>query len=559
MLSPRRAAIAGQWVLLGVAVGIACGLASALFLTALERVTHFRSGHEGIVYWLPLAGLVIGALYSWLGAPIKGGYNLVLDTLHTDGKQVPLRMAPMVLVGTVLTHLFGGSAGREGTAVQMGASLADGIAHALGLKGHTRRQILAAGIAGGFGSVFGTPIAGTMFALEVLSLGRIEYDALLPALVAAVIGDLTTRALGVTHTPYPRPAALDLTPAIFGKWIVFGLLVGLVTLVFVELLHRLKKLLEHRVKMLPLRMMVGGIAVVAMWKISGTSDYLGLGVPTILRAFTDADLPRAAFAWKLVFTAVTLGAGFLGGEVTPLFFVGAALGNVLARALGLPIDLGAGIGLAAVFGAAANTPIALSIMAVELLGSNVFPHVVIVAVVAYIASGHRGIYPSQRIGRAKLASRRHDEVPLRDWGAGQDDHVAESLRFGAPSRLPPAEAGAAPASARSTGRAEGRHGVEEAMSHEEASPDDRLGEHGPGGGRERAGRGPALPHLCGVLAALAVLALPLRDAGGQRRRLLPHRVHQPRRPDDHAHQREHAALPHRRRHGRVDHVQQLQP
>ncbi len=338
MLSPRRAAIAGQWVLLGAAVGVACGLASAFFLTALEWVTHFRTGHEGIVYWLPVAGLVIGVLYSWLGGSIKGGYNLVLDTLHTNGKQVPLRMAPMVLIGTVLTHLFGGSAGREGTAVQMGASLADGIAHALGLKGHTRRQLLAAGIAGGFGSVFGTPIAGTMFALEVVCLGRIEYDALLPALVAAVIGDLTTRAVGVKHTPYPQPAALALTPAIFGKWIVFGLVVGLVTMIFVELLHRLKKVLEKRVALLPLRMMIGGIAVVAMWKIVGTSDYLGLGVPTILRSFTDPDLPRAAFAWKLVFTAVTLGAGFLGGEVTPLFFVGAALGNVLARALGLPIE-----------------------------------------------------------------------------------------------------------------------------------------------------------------------------------------------------------------------------
>ena len=439
MLSARRALIAGQWVLLGAAVGIACGLASALFLTALERVTRFRTGHEAIVYSLPLAGLVIGVLYSWLGAPIRGGYNLVLDTLHTDGKQVPVRMAPMVLVGTVLTHLFGGSAGREGTAVQMGASLADGIAHALGLRGHTRRQILAAGIAGGFGSVFGTPIAGAMFALEVLTVGRIEYDALLPALVAAVIGDLTTRALGVAHTPYPRPAALELSPAIFGKWIVFGLLVGLVTLVFVELLHRLKKLLEARVKALPVRMMIGGVAVVLMWKIAGTSDYLGLGVPTILRSFTDPDLPRAAFAWKLVFTAVTVGSGFLGGEVTPLFFVGAALGNVLARLLGLPIDLGAGIGLAAVFGAAANTPIALSIMAVELLGSAVFPHVVIVAVVAYLASGHRSIYPSQRIGRAKLANKRHEEVPLRDWNADHDEDATESLRFLAPEGPPPSK------------------------------------------------------------------------------------------------------------------------
>jgi H+/Cl- antiporter ClcA len=432
VISWRRAIIAGQWILLGGVVGVVCGVASAIFLIALDRATHFRVDHEIIVYSLPVAGLAIGALYSWLGEPIRGGYNLVLDTLHTDGKQVPLRMAPMVLVGTVLTHLFGGSAGREGTAVQMGASLADALAHGLGLKAHSRRQVLAAGIAGGFGSVFGTPIAGTLFALEVLRVGRIEYDALLPALVAAVIGDVTTRGLGVVHTPYPRVLALNMSPAVFGKWILFGLLVGVVTLIFVELLRRLKKLLERRLPHLPVRMMVGGIAVVAMWKIAGTSDYLGLGVPTIVRAFVDPHLPWGAFAWKLVFTAVTLGSGFLGGEVTPLFFVGAALGNVLARLLGLPLDLGAGMGLAAVFGAAANTPIALSIMAVELLGSNVFPHVVIVAVVAYLASGHRGIYPAQLVGRAKLAGKRHDEVPLRDWNSDHDDELVESLRLGAP-------------------------------------------------------------------------------------------------------------------------------
>jgi H+/Cl- antiporter ClcA len=328
----------------------------------------------------------------------------------------------------------------------MGASLADAIAHSLRLRGHTRRQILAAGIAGGFGSVFGTPIAGAIFGLEVVCVGRIEYDALLPALVASVIGDVTTRALGVQHTVYPMPAPLRMTPAVFGKWIVFGVAAGLVTVAFVELLHRVKKLLEARIPRLPLRMMAGGLAVVAMWRLVGTSDYLGLGVPTIVRAFGDPHLPWTAFAWKLVFTAVTLGSGFLGGEVTPLFFVGAALGNVLGRLLGLPLDLAAGIGLASVFGAAANTPLALSIMAVELLGSGVFPHVVVVAVVAYIASGHRSIYPAQRVGRAKLASRAHGEVPLRDWDSAKDEEVAESLRF---LRAAPTDDAPAPASSTS--------------------------------------------------------------------------------------------------------------
>ena len=156
-------------------------------------------------------------IYDRFGKPIKGGNNLVIDTAHEDSPQLPLRMGPMVFLGTVLTHLFGGSAGREGTAVQMGASLADLISHRFGLKKETRRQLLAAGIAGGFGSVFGTPIAGAVFGLEVVSVGRMEYDALFPALVAAVVGDLVTRALGLDHSVYPAPAALGLTPLLLAK------------------------------------------------------------------------------------------------------------------------------------------------------------------------------------------------------------------------------------------------------------------------------------------------------------------------------------------------------
>lgn len=404
----------GEWLFLGALVGLGCGVASAIFLRALEAATGLRHAHEQIVYTLPLAGLVIGALYDRFGKPIKGGNNLVIDTVHEDSAQIPLRLGPMVLVGTVLTHLFGGSAGREGTAVQMGASFADFVAHRFGVTRETRRQILAAGIAGGFGSVFGTPIAGTLFGLEVVCIGRMEYDALFPALVASVVGDLVTRRLGVAHTAYPSPAPLALSPLVLAKWAAFALAVALTSIAFVELTHGLKKLLERHVPRPPLRMMLGGAVVVGMWKLAGTSDYLGLGVPVIVRAFSDPGLPLYAFAAKLVFTSVTLSAGFLGGEVTPLFFVGATLGNALGRGLGLPIDLAAGVGLAALFGAAANTPLALSVMAVELLGASVAPHVVIVSVVAYLLSGHRGIYPAQRLARRK-SGEAIGIVPLREY------------------------------------------------------------------------------------------------------------------------------------------------
>jgi H+/Cl- antiporter ClcA len=410
----KRLATLTQWTALGALVGVVCGLASALFLALLDRATDFRTGHERVVFLLPLAGFLLGAVYERLGQPIKGGSNLVIDAIHDDGPEIPLRMAPMVLLGTVLTHLFGGSAGREGTAVQMGASLTDWLSHRLRLDRATRRRMLAAGVAGGFGSVFGTPVAGAVFGLEFVVLGRVEYDALIPALIASVIGDLVTRSLGITHTPYPTVAALALTPWVIAKWLVFAAAVAATSATFIEMTHAIKKRGETLVPRLPVRMTLGGLAVIALWKLTGTSDYLGLGVPTIVRAFEAPTIAPWAFALKLLFTAVTLGAGFLGGEVTPLFFVGAALGATLSSVLHLPLALSAAVGMAAVFACASNAPIALSIMAVELMGAHVLPHVLIVCAVAYVLSGHRSIYPSQRLVREKTGSMLAEPTAVRD-------------------------------------------------------------------------------------------------------------------------------------------------
>jgi H+/Cl- antiporter ClcA len=414
---PRaRLTILAQWLGLGSGVGVIAGAASALFLWLLDEVTHFRGSHEWIVFLLPAAGLGIGSFYERFGQSIKGGNNLVIDTIHDQGPELPLRMAPMVLIGTLLTHLFGGSAGREGTAVQMGASLADWVSHRLRLPPALRIDVLAAGVAGGFGSVFGTPIAGTLFGLEFVVLGRIEYRALVPALAAALTGDLTTRALGIGHTPYPAAPVLGLSLGVLARWALFAAAIALTGVVFVELLHVLKRAGERYLPRLGWRMAAGGALVVLAWQAIGTSDYLGLGVPTIVRAFVDPGLPEAAFAAKLGFTVLTLGAGFLGGEVTPLFFIGATLGNALAKLLGLPLELGAGVGLAALFAVCSNTPLALSLMAVELLGAGALPHVLIVSVLAYVLVGHRGIYPAQRLLRAKSGALLPAAHALRDAG-----------------------------------------------------------------------------------------------------------------------------------------------
>lgn len=402
-------------LLLALPVGVLCGAASALFLWLLEEATDFRVAHRAWVYALPLAGLAIGFGYDRFGRAVQAGNNLVLDRVVEGGPQVPTRMAPLVMVGTILTHLFGGSAGREGTAVQMGASLADWVSHGLRVSSEARQLLLMAGMAGGFGSVFGTPWAGALFGIEVAVIGRLQLRAALPALVASFVGDFVTRALGVGHAVYPQLSSVTLDLKLAGKWVLFSIALALATVTFIELTHAIKTSSARVLPPLPLRMFVGGVLVVGMWTVTGGDDYLGLGVPTILRAFSDPTLAAEAFALKLVFTAVTIGFGFIGGEVTPLFFVGAALGSVMARTLDVPLALGATVGLAAVFGSAANTPLALSVMAAELVGVHALPHALLVCALTFLLTGHRGIYTAQRVARSKIGRPLSVPVALRDW------------------------------------------------------------------------------------------------------------------------------------------------
>ena len=400
LMHRRHLLTLAQWIGLGAIVGVLCGASSALFLYFLGWVTDFRSGHELIVYALPAAGLAIGWFFERFGRSILSGSNLIIDTIHDNGPQIPVRMAPMVLLGSVLTHLFGGSVGREGVAVQMGASLTDAVCHRLKLTPEMRRQLLIAGVAGGVGSVIGAPIAGAIFGMEFMSLGGMTFGALLPALIASVTGDWTTRALGIHRTVFPSPMHLDLTPILILKWLLFAIAVAAVSIAFIEATKGLKRIADKYAIRLPVRMFIAGVLIVVLWQLAGTSDYLGLGIPGILRAFADPQLPVIAFAAKLVFTVVAIGSGYPGGEVVPLFFIGASLGNVMARMLGVPLDMGAGIGMAAVFAASANAPLALSVMAMELLGFPMFPHVAIVCFLAFVLSGRRSIYSSQVKKRA---------------------------------------------------------------------------------------------------------------------------------------------------------------
>jgi H+/Cl- antiporter ClcA len=325
-------------------------------------------------------------------------------------------MAPLILVSTVVTHLFGGSAGREGTAVQLGGSLASGVGKLFRLNAADVRILLMGGIAAGFGAVFGTPIAGAVFALEVLAVGRIQYVALAPCLAAAIIGDWACHAWGIHHTlfhiSYLAGAAdggFHVEPLLLIKIALCGVAFGVVGLLFAEANHIFSALMKQALPFAPMRPFVGGLVVIGLVYLCGTRDYLGLGVwspdpdaVTISTLFNGAHIHAWSWALKLVFTVVTLGAGFKGGEVTPLFFIGAALGNALSGLLGAPTDLLAAIGFVAVFAGASNTPLACTLMGIELFGST---HTVYIAVgcwVAYLCSGHSGIYLSQRLAVPKV-------------------------------------------------------------------------------------------------------------------------------------------------------------
>lgn len=411
---------AALWLALVVPTAMLIGAVCAGFLISLHWVTDSRMSSPWLIYLLPLAGLTVGLLYHHFGGKSDEGNNLIMDQIHEPGGGVPKRMAPLVFVGTIVTHLFGGSAGREGTAVQMGGSLASGISRYLGLDGHSMKILLMCGIAAGFGAVFGTPLAGAIFAIEVLMIGIIRYQALLPCLIAAIVADWTCRLCGGLHTSYaisylsndaPPSSFFHLELVLVIKVALAAVLFGFGGTLFASLTHGISRVFKAQISYPPLRPFIGGWLVIGLFLLVGRSDYLGLGVwsndpnaITISSLLSSSEVQPWSWFWKLIFTAVTLGAGFKGGEVTPLFFIGAALGNVLAWLLGAPPSLFAAIGFVAIFAAATNTPIACTMMGIELFGATHSVYLAIACFIAYYASGHNGIYLSQRIGIPKFNS-----------------------------------------------------------------------------------------------------------------------------------------------------------
>jgi len=391
-------AFSTRWLLLCAAVAIVAGSASALFLFALDWATRTRSLQPSLIWGLPLAGFLMGWIYLKWGQSVDAGHNLLIGEIHSPQHTVPLRMAPMILGSTVVSHLFGASVGREGTAVQMGGALADQLTPIFKLSTAQRQVVLMAGISAGFASVFGTPLAGALFALEVLAgpaLLRMRWTALPPCIVAAYAADQVGLWWGVQHTVYTVSAIPTLSAWGLASVVLAGGVFGLTGRVFAWSAHTLSAQFKRWLAYPPLRPLIGGVLITAIVVWGHAERYIGLGIPVILEAF-DQPLAPWDFAAKLAMTVLSLGSGFKGGEVTPLFYIGATLGNALAPIVDMPLGLMAALGFVAVFAGASNTPLACTLMAIELFGTQTGAFAAVACTVSYFFSGRTSIYKAQR-------------------------------------------------------------------------------------------------------------------------------------------------------------------
>ena len=387
-----------KWLALALVTGVCCGVVGALFHLGVSYATEVRLAHPWVLYLLPVGGLVIAGLYKL--CKLEGrGTNAVIESVHF-GKEVPVLLVPLIFVSTVITHLCGGSAGREGAALQIGGGIGYRTGRLLHLGEKDLPLATLCGMSGVFSALFGTPLTATVFALEVISVGVLYYAGLVPCITAAMVGYLVSLWMGVPPTRFTV-----VMPALDG-WtlllvVVLAILCALVSILFCRGLHVTEHLAERLMKNSYLRAAAGGAVIIALTLLLGTTDYNGAGIDVISRALTGE---ASGWAWllKLLFTAVTIGCGFKGGEVVPSFFVGATFGCAAGALLGLPPGFAAAIGLVAVFCGAVNCPIASVVLSVELFGADAMLYFAIACAISYVLSGYCGLYSSQTILYSKL-------------------------------------------------------------------------------------------------------------------------------------------------------------
>ncbi|OON87164.1 chloride channel protein [Oribacterium sp. C9] len=388
-----------KWMMFGAVSGVLVGTVSSYFAKAISLATAFRTSHPYILFLLPLAGVFIVFFYAVLGAKTPKGTNLVLEAIH-NGQRVPLRMTPLIIVSTVVTHLFGGSAGREGAALQVGGSLGNALGRLLRFSEKDRRRTIMCGMSASFSALFGTPLAATIMPIEVSTVGIMYYSALAPCAIAA----LTARKIADIINPGSE-TTMVLSDVIEFSWetgaytILFAVLCSLVAILFCTTLHETKKFAKNAVKNSYLRAVLTGALVIVMTLIVGSQVYNGAGSDIIAACINNPgfQIVPYAFLLKILFTAVTLSGGFQGGEIVPSLFIGATFGHAIAGICHISPMMGAALGAVFVFCGVTNCPVASILIGFELFGFGMSSYVLLGVAVTYLFSGNYSLYGSQKI------------------------------------------------------------------------------------------------------------------------------------------------------------------
>lgn len=384
-----------KWILISAIVGIVVGLIGTAFHHAIDMASHFRTENPKVLFLLPFAGVAIAYLYHVCKMDKEKGTNAVLTAVRSP--QVLLkRTAPLIFISTVLTHLCGGSSGREGAALQLGGSLSGIVGRRFKLTESDTQIITACGMASGFSALFGTPISAVIFSMEVAQVGKMNYGAMVPAVMSSVISFLVATKLGVVPTALPIRGIPVLSVASIVQVLALGVLCAIISILFCLAMRESSRLYKIYIANKMLRGFIGGVIIVVLTLLVGSYDYNGSGMEVIQNAMLGTAKPEA-FVLKTLFTCITLNAGFKGGEIVPSFFTGATFGNVAGGLLGLNPSFGAGIGLIAVFCGVTNCPLASLAMSIELFGVEGLVFFAIACATSYMLSGYSGLYSAQQI------------------------------------------------------------------------------------------------------------------------------------------------------------------
>lgn len=412
---PRRALLytvaALKWLPAAALTGLAGGAGIVALHFAIYYAARFRSEHGYVIWLLPVGAILVLLWYRLLRLAPGVGTNRVIDAAN-DAADVPAALAPAIFGAAVLTHFAGGSAGRTGAALQIGGGLGHGVGKLLRLDAQTRQMLVLCGMSAAFSALFGTPIGAVMFVLEVVAVGRFRYGALVPCLTASLVAYLVNVLCGADQTRLSIAAPEGDTLVMFFQTAALGVLCALVSILFVVAVHRCDHYAGKFLKNTYLRALVLGSIVLGMTLLAGGQKYNGAGMDYVAAAVTGGGAAWYDFIVKLLFTAVTLAAGYKGGEIAPTFFVGATFGAVAAPLLGMNAALGAALGMIAVFCGVTNCPIASVVLAVEFFGGGHLPLFALVCGLSYVFSGYFGLYRSQRILHSKVG---HDEIDINTW------------------------------------------------------------------------------------------------------------------------------------------------